>query len=629
MASNYAKLLDFVRQNASDPVELAKALTNWAWASLLPGGYGPTPETNADVPAGLNASCGWRDVLMKGLFAEIGIEGRRVNFYDVPYQGGHTATELKIGGKWMFFDATFGVYFTAKGSNVPLSIAEVFQQWPNVDVMQSTLDGWQGKFLSPGSIDPAAYATVTDYALYMPHDFHGVDGVLGGEINSLYLGPNTAYYVNNEDIPVPSGHFTWKERVDTSNNYDWYKITDRYYDGKLDTRSGLYDNGARWFVDYDQRNEYAWASETTYVTANSRIDSRTTVFDDGSYRIIDWDATNRFDWKRIEDHYDQSGVLTSRTIENDDGSVLMPSIISVAQAGGSVIGTAGDDLIVGFEQPGSATVDGGDGMDTALFSGARSGYGLIFSGTGLATIKYGAVSHDLSSVEALAFSDQTVLIPYQTLTDTDDDAEFSWTSVTSSFDYSGRLLSVSYDKDDGTVQQYSYDVLGQFNWSRTISTTGDDGRKLLDIYDNDNGTRVIYQYDASGGEDWSRITRTLDKLEQTQSVNYTFKDKTSVIYQYDSKEANSWEEITNYVTSSGARDRVIYQNDDGSTTVYNYDVNDLYSWSSTETRFGRDGIRDSVIYNRDDGNHTLYQFSSDGLTIASEHNFGSDWLVIA
>ena len=629
MAQNYQTLLAFTQQNAGDPIALAKALTSWGWAALLPGGYGPTPERAEDVPEGLNASCGWRDVLMKSLFSEIGIESRRVNFYDVPYQGGHTATELKIGGKWMFFDATFGIYFTAKNSATPLSIAEVFKLWPSVDVMQSTLEGWQGSFIPPEAINSSDFAPVTDSALYMPFGFHNRDGILGGEINSLYLGPNTAYYINNTNYAVDAGKFTWKESFDALGRYDWLKITDRYQDGKLDTRSGLYDNGSRWFVDYDQNNEYSWSTHTTYVTANSRIDLREIVFDDGSRQTIDWDAQDSFDWQRIEDDYDSRGTLVSRTIINDDGTILIPNVISVAQATTPVAGTADDDLIVGFQSSSSATVDGGDGLDVALFTGTRASFGITFSGTGSATVKHGAASHELTSIQSLVFSDQIVMVPYYASTEYDANKEYAWLSVSTFRDHEFNILSVKYTLDNGNTQLYHYDTLNQFSWSRTITSLNSSNKKYMDIYDNDNGKRVIYQYSENSNEKWDRITYNLESNSNKNSINYNLKTGEIVTYQYDHNSSKSWSEISTYFARSGNREKVIYSNDDKSYTVYNYDHLENNPWNSIETHFSPTGTRTSVMYNQDDGNRVFYQFEEDGLTIASVYYFDQNWSLIA
>ena len=304
-------------------------LTGWSFAALLPGGYGRDPQDANDVPDVLNASCGWRDVLLKDLFSQIGIEGRRVNFYDVPYQGGHTATELKIGGKWMFFDATFGIYFTAKGSDVPLSIAETFQLWPQVEVRQSTLEGWQGAFIDPSNVPPDAYRVLDDYRLYMPVGFKGRPRVLGGEVNSLYLGPRTMYYVDNVDTPVPSRNFTWQEYLDTADNDEWRKIIDRFHRGRLDFRSGLLDDGSRWFVKYDEAGEQDWSTIISTVTRNSALDREVTVFDDGSARVIDWDQDESSEWTSITDVFRPDGTLMSRTIVNDDRTVLTPSVLDI------------------------------------------------------------------------------------------------------------------------------------------------------------------------------------------------------------------------------------------------------------------------------------------------------------
>jgi hypothetical protein len=135
MADDYQELSDFVEEHASDPLSLAKILTAWEWASLLPGGHGTTPTKPQDVPTVLNASCGWRvddrPVRRNRCQGAASKLLRRA-------EGGHTCLELYINGKWMFFDPTFGIYFESKNGGDPLSIEEARADWPDVVVNPKT-----------------------------------------------------------------------------------------------------------------------------------------------------------------------------------------------------------------------------------------------------------------------------------------------------------------------------------------------------------------------------------------------------------------------------------------------------------------------------------------------------------
>lgn len=677
MSQDYQELVAFAKSKASDPVGLAKILTAWNWASLLPGGHGPEPTSAQDVPVGLNASCGWRDVLMKALFAEVGIEGRRVNFYDVPYQGGHTATELKIGGKWMFFDATFGLYFEPKGGGAPLSIAEVREQWPAVDVMQCSLPGWQGTFLDPGSLATASYQVNSEPFLYMPTSFAGRDDVIGGEIHSIYLGVDTAYYINGTNIPVASGDFTWQVRNDEAGTAPWQMVNDRYDEGRLDFRHALNDDGSRWFVDYDQGNSFTWASITTYVTERSVFDMRVTVYDDGTRETydsdhllefawdhkttyvtaagtadrqtgamddgsawqIDWDEQGAFQWTSIRDTFDANGTFVARTIIWDDGrtETVTEGPVLAGGAGNDILhgtvwadalrGQDGDDTI--HSHGGSDTIDGGAGVDSVVFDGARSAYSVVGDGISGLTVTTADGVSTLSGVERLVFADQVVLPVFSTLVTTDNADAFAWTSATNSYDYLGRTLGVNYVNDDGSTTVYSYDVLTQFAWDRTIAKLDAGGRKVSDHYINDSGTQTVYAYDVAGQYAWSRLTTEIDGANRTTAVSYTNDNGTSVVYQYDVDAAFSWSKVQTDFDSAARRTGVTYTNDDKSQTVYQYDVAKAFAWESVETRFNQAGQRTMIIYNQDDGQHIIYNYESGGSKIASALTYDSNWMLIA
>jgi hypothetical protein len=319
MAGEYEELLGFVRDHASDPVTAAKAITAWSWAALLPGGgYGPQPTSPEDVPVGLAASCGWRHLLMKDLFAEIGIRARWVNFYDVPFQGNHTGTELLINGKWMFFDATFGTYFERAGGSQPLSIEEARNEWPNVVVRKSTLPGWQGTFLDPGSIE--ASGTFSKYVgsfFSQPETLHGRADRISGEMNSLYLGPDV---VREGGIAVNSAQRSWLIRSDNLDSFAWHRYQDAYdASGRLDVRYGLYDDNSTWFVDWDQGDRFSWSTKTTYVTARSFFDYSVTVYEDGTRTINDNDQSQTFDWTTKTTSYSSQNAPDRQVGVYDDG----------------------------------------------------------------------------------------------------------------------------------------------------------------------------------------------------------------------------------------------------------------------------------------------------------------------
>lgn len=410
--SNYDTLVHFVRANANDPLKLAKIINAWEWTSLAGGSYGPVPTGPSNVPVVLAASCGWRQVLMADLFKQIGIESRAVNFFNVPFQGNHTAIELLIDGKWMFFDPTFGVYFERPGGGKPLSAAEFRSQWPNVVVKKSSLEGWQGKFVNPTQINPAkAYVTYKDEYFYRPKAAIDVPFVLSGELKSLYLGPKATYYVEGVNTSLPPSGARWVTRVDKADKYAWDQYVDTYdAAGRRDSRWGVYDTTSKthyaWFIDWDQDNRYDWASKTTYIgnvrnavfdytvivnddktktiidydtlpykadwsektthyTATGALDWQTGVFDDGRRWRTDWDQTKIHTWKFYTDTYDSGGRISSTSFVNDDGSTETVDWSMVP----SQIGTSGNDILYGT--PGRDFLQGSAGKDVLVGGGGQ------------------------------------------------------------------------------------------------------------------------------------------------------------------------------------------------------------------------------------------------------------------
>jgi Ca2+-binding RTX toxin-like protein len=324
VANDYKELAAFVRAHKSDPVAAAKILTAWQWTSLLPGGHGTRPTDAESVPAVLNASCGFRDILLKALFAEIGIEGRRVNFYHVPFQGNHTATELKIDGKWMFFDATFGIYFESRKGGPPLSIAEAREQWPDVVVKKATLPGWQGRFVDLDSIGLSTFKTMTDSVAYQPTSLYGLTDAISGEINSLYFGPEAAYYALGRNTYIDAGEHTWRTRYDKADAYAWDRYTSTLdASGRLDAQYGSNDDGSTWHTDWDLAGQHAWSRKTTFATAGNRLDYSVTILDSKEKVVLDNDQSSAFAWSRKVTTYSASGRLDRQVIDLDDGGKVI------------------------------------------------------------------------------------------------------------------------------------------------------------------------------------------------------------------------------------------------------------------------------------------------------------------
>jgi Ca2+-binding RTX toxin-like protein len=404
MAQDYAELVAFMKANKSKPLTLAKVMLSWNWASVAPSRYDEeVPTSGQDVAKDLRGSCGWRDILMEKLFSEIGIQHRRANFNDVPFQVGHSATELKINGKWMFFDATTGTYFSLKGSTTPISIEEARNNWSKVIVNRSSLEGWEAKFIDPKTISANSFYQSDDPFIFTPIAF-GADDVIPAELFSIYFGPKTRYLEDGKSKPMSDTGRSWKEVRDTDNSKTWAKYI-HFYDEKdrLEAQYGLFDDNTYRFVHHDRSDKYSWAKKTSYVTSTSRLeyeviikDDKTKIYHannlgtgdwkdyyihyaasgkvesdivrnvDGSSTIKTYDLNGTFSWSQYEDYIDASGNTAKTTITHDDGSTRTFDWATADRIkGGSgsevLLGTDGDEALIGFD--GSDTLNGGAGVD--------------------------------------------------------------------------------------------------------------------------------------------------------------------------------------------------------------------------------------------------------------------------
>ena len=126
-------------------IDQAKAINAWIFESISADGKPRVDGSVEETLRLMDGQCTLRADLAAALAANT-MDARRVSFFGVPYQVGHSAVELFVDGKWLFFDPTFGLYFAAPGSpDIPLSIAEARRQFPNVVAMQAVTEGWQGK----------------------------------------------------------------------------------------------------------------------------------------------------------------------------------------------------------------------------------------------------------------------------------------------------------------------------------------------------------------------------------------------------------------------------------------------------------------------------------------------------
>jgi hypothetical protein len=190
------------------PLEFFKDLTGWMFASLA-FQYGDSPKrvtgTIEETLTLLSAACGYRDHVTRRFAQYLGLETRRVNFFNVGVQVGHSATEVRIDGLWRFFDATTGVYFAAPDDPAtPISYQEAQDRYPRVVIMRAQATSpFPGQWVQQ---ERFPFEPVTDPLVRSPRD-----GKILASLEDVYFRAgqldrsDTRYFpvlVNAERVPA-------------------------------------------------------------------------------------------------------------------------------------------------------------------------------------------------------------------------------------------------------------------------------------------------------------------------------------------------------------------------------------------------------------------------------------------
>jgi hypothetical protein len=154
LSNEEKKVSDELLASGVNGVDRAKALNAWIFSSIAPtDGIDPSR-----ILTEMMGQCADRDVIFSNVMEGLGTPSRRVSFFNVPVQLGHTATEFFIENRWRFFDSTAGLFFTKKGSAEPIGIAEARSLYPDIDVWQADRDYWTGAWQR---LESVAYRKLT------------------------------------------------------------------------------------------------------------------------------------------------------------------------------------------------------------------------------------------------------------------------------------------------------------------------------------------------------------------------------------------------------------------------------------------------------------------------------------
>ena len=111
----------------------------------------------------LTGTCGWIDYSLGQIlsqFPELSLKTRRVGFSNIPVQMNHSATEVNIDGGWVFYDASFGIYFEDKKGK-KLSLRAARKLFPEVNIYM--LQTYQGDLLQHGRPFPIKMLPLLGY----------------------------------------------------------------------------------------------------------------------------------------------------------------------------------------------------------------------------------------------------------------------------------------------------------------------------------------------------------------------------------------------------------------------------------------------------------------------------------
>ncbi len=145
-------------------------------------------------------ACGGRSYVLRGLLAVYGIDSKYQNIYNIPIQGNHSTVEVKLRESLVFFDPTFGTFFTRNNINdTPMSLDDVKFSFDAKELPQHVYQAKKLKSIKaiPSLALESMYtqgfeSNYLDLASYVAHESAGSPH----DKNILYLSANI-YLENN------------------------------------------------------------------------------------------------------------------------------------------------------------------------------------------------------------------------------------------------------------------------------------------------------------------------------------------------------------------------------------------------------------------------------------------------
>lgn len=132
-----SRLTQETRASATKDSERLTNLMAWIAESIGIHASGQNLQSAEDVLRTMKGECGHREWIMSTVAHNLGLQTRRIAFFNIPVQLGHTAIEVKIDKTWRFYDPSTGIYFSRIGQTAPIGIAEARRFYPDITIWQT------------------------------------------------------------------------------------------------------------------------------------------------------------------------------------------------------------------------------------------------------------------------------------------------------------------------------------------------------------------------------------------------------------------------------------------------------------------------------------------------------------
>jgi peptidase M10/serralysin-like protein/hemolysin type calcium-binding protein len=249
-------------------------------------------------------------------------------------------------------------------------------------------------------------------------------------------------------------------------------------------------------------------------------------------------------------YYDPNGAFhlaapesgASNTTATDTFTYVVNGVQATATV--TVTGVDGNDTLHGTS--GNDHLDGGIGINTAVFTGNQADYTVSFDPLSMTyTVTDDRSGHPdgtdtVKNVAFFQFADGTVNESVVTNTVNNGDGSTTTTtydagnvapyaSLVSATDTAGSLASQTVITDSGTKWVNTYDTTGTQTWTTQTASYDSSGHQLTLETNNDDGTHTLTLFDAANQYAWAQATVSFDASGHVTGVTGTNDDSSHTV----------------------------------------------------------------------------------------------------